>query len=227
MAIKNRTSLYNTLDYWINVISPKFFDMENLDTSRIGLYGYMNEILADTTTDVMNENSVLFNEMFFKKAQIPESILAYAAQYRIENINAKPAKMEFVIGVREDMILDNSLTDDNGNSYFIIDSDTEIFVEDDFKYMLDYDIKINIRRSSKSGYIYSAQYIMNKDNKLSDLSTPYLKITKQRNNNSYYLFIIVTARQLDKQIIDKNIYNDDVLSYITSDFKYEGVLADF
>lgn len=225
--VKNRTSLYNTIDYWNNNLAPKYFDMSSVDTSRVGLYGYLNEIMADTTGDVINENSVLFNEIFFKKAQIPESILAYAAQYRIEEINAVPAKMGFYIGIREDMILDNCITDGNNNSYFIIDDDTEIFVEDEFKYMLDFPIRINIRKSSQSSYIYSAQYLMDKENKLSDIKTPYLKVTKQNINNSSYIFIIVTARQIEKTIQEHNIFNEDMLSYIIQEYKYDGVLADF
>lgn len=225
--IKNRVSMYDQLQYYNDYLAPKYFDMENLDTSRLGLFGYINELMADTTSDVINENSVLFNEIFFKKAQIPESILSYAAQYRIEDINAKPAKMEFAIAINEASILARAQTDNSGNDYFIIDSDSEIFVEENFKYMLDYDIKINIRKTAKSGYIYSAQYIMNKENKLSDLTSPYIKVTKQRNNNSYYLYLIVTARQLSKSVIEQTIFTEDQLSYISKDFKYDGNLADF
>lgn len=225
--IKNRVSMYDQLQYYNEYLAPKYFDMDNLDTSRLGLFGYINELMADTTSDVVNENSVLFNEIFFKKAQIPESILAYAAQYRIEDINAKPAKMQFAIAISEASILARALTDNAGNDYFIIDADSEIFVEENFKYMLDYDIKINIRKTAKSGYIYSAQYLMNEENKLSDLTTPYIKVTKQRNNNMYYLYLIVTARQLSKTITEQTIFNEDQLSYISKDFKYDGNLADF
>lgn len=224
--IKDRTSMYDTLNYWTGNIAPKYIDVNNVNMSRIGLFGYINEIMADTTSDVINEMSVLFNEIFFKRAQIPESILAYAAQYRIEDINAKPATMQFLVGIREDILLSNSITDDSGNSYFIIDSNSEIIVEDDFKYMLDYDVKVNIRLINGK-YIYSAQYVMDKDNPLSAITSPYLKITKYKMDGLTYLYIVVQGRQIEKTVIEQTIFNEDFLSYVSKDFSYDGVLADF
>lgn len=226
MTVKDRSSMYNTLEYWTKELAPKYFDMGSINISRIGMFGYLNEIFADATSDIINENLVLFNEIFFKKCQIPESILTYAAQYRIEDINAKPAVMEFTLGIREDTLLENSVTDANGNSYFIIDSDSEIILEDDFKYMLDYNVKISIKKINKR-HIYSAQYVMNKTNDLSDIKNPYLKVTTQKMDGLTYLYIIVKARQIDKITVEQTVFNDDLLSFVTKDFKYTGTLADF
>lgn len=232
----DKTSMYSLMDFWLQNIAPKYYDMQDTSLSNVGIFGYTNEIMAHAVESTANETSVLFNETFFNKAILPESILTYASQQNITDINAHPAIMKFAIGIREDILL-NNLINDEGESYFILDKDSEIIIEDEFKYLLDYDIKINVKY--KNGrYIYSGLYKMAESdedeskilNPLSDIrekTNPYLKVTRLKNNNDYYIYVFVNARQVEKNVITKAIYKDEFIDYYNFDIDYDGTLADF
>jgi len=232
----DRTTKYKLMDYWLNTMSPQYFDQQALSLSNVGMFGYMNAVMSDNFEAMTNETSVLYNEIFPKKAQLPESILGYAAQYGLEEINATPAVMEFAIAIREDIMLENLIQQD-GDAFFIIDKDSEIYVED-IPYMLDYDVKINVKyRDGKP--IYSALYtlgerdkpetiILNPLSEITDKTNPYLRITSMKGEDDQtYVYVFVRVRQVAKTLISKTIFNDDFIDYYTFDFDYNGMLADF
>lgn len=233
----DRTTKYELMDYWLKNMTPSYMDTRALSLSNVGFFGYMNAVMADTFEAHTNETSVLYNEIFPKKAQLTESILSYAAQYGLEDINATPAVMDFSIAIREDILL-NSLIQEDDEAYFIIDKDSEIYVEDEMQFMLDYDVKINVKyREGKP--LYSAMYklgerdrpetvVLNPLSEITDKTNPYLRIVRMRQEDGqYYVYVFVKARQVHKTIISKLIYQDEFIDYYTFDFDYEGMLADF
>ena len=96
----NRIDMYEIQDYWLNNIAPKYFNVGNLSINRAGLFGFINEIESHSEEQIINENSILYNELFFKKASLPESIYAYAAQYNVSDTSATPASMSFALTVK-------------------------------------------------------------------------------------------------------------------------------
>ena len=231
----DRTNMYDMMEYWLKNISPKYFDLQDVSLNRLGLFGNTNEIMAHSFESIVNENSILYNELFFKRAVLPNSIYSYASHYNVTNLTAKPATMSFAIGMDEQTLLNNAIQDDNGDSYFIIDSNTEIIVEDKITFMLDYDIKITIKRDDAGNFYYSAKYITaDLDNPLSvikNTSNPSLKLTKIKSGLTYYIFISVDAHQYKKIEKNKTIYSDDFIEYFSFDMDFDdsddGQLADF
>ena len=220
MAYQDRSNMYEIMNYWLENIAPKYFDLNDLSLNRIGLFGYVNEIMAQTTESTINENSILYNELFFKRAVLPQSIYAYASHYGVTNLTAVPATMSFAIGITEDTLLKKSITEGN-ETYFIIDSDSVILVEDEIPFMLDYDIKVSIKKDNNGNYLYGAKYVTtNLDNPVSSIkstSNPFLKLTKLRINLTDYIFIYVDAHQYEKIEINKSIYSKDFLEYFSFD----------
>ena len=230
---EDRTNMYELMNYWLSEIAPKYFDLEDLSLNRIGLFGYVNEIMAHSDEAIINENSILYNELFFKKAVLPPSIYSYASHYGVENLTAIPATMNFAIGISEQTLLNKSISNGKEN-YFIIDSDSEILVEDEIPFMLDYDIKISIKKDGNGNYLYSAKYVTtNLDNPISSIkssSNPFLKLTKLKINYTNYIFIYVEAHQYEKIEINKSIYSKDFLEYFTFDLDVDiddDQIADF
>ena len=112
---EDRTNMYELMNYWLSEIAPKYFDLEDLSLNRIGLFGYVNEIMAHSDEAIINENSILYNELFFKKAVLPPSIYSYASHYGVENLTAIPATMNFAIGISEQTLLNKSISNGKGN----------------------------------------------------------------------------------------------------------------
>ena len=97
----NQSNMYDITEQWLTEVAPKYFDLPDLSLNRIGLFGYVNELMAHSLEAMSNENSILYNELFFKRAVLPQSIYAYASHYNLEDINAKPASMQFALGITE------------------------------------------------------------------------------------------------------------------------------
>lgn len=233
MSTNDRSTMYDIMEHWLSTIAPNYFDIEDVSLNRLGLFGYVNEAMSEAVSDISNESSVLYNEMFFKRAVLPRSIYAHASHYNITDTNAVPASMQFAIGFNEVMLLNKSITDETG-SYFIIDSKSKILVEDDIPFSLDYDIRISIKKSNSGKYVYSAKYVTEGyDNPVSSVKSttnPFIKLTQIKANNTNYIFIYITAHQYE--VIEKSqpIYSEDFIEYVSFDVEYDngdGQLADF
>lgn len=232
--ITNNTNMYSMLDHWLKNIAPNYFDLDDLSLNRVGLFGYVNEIMAHGQENIMNENSVLYNEFFFKRAVLPKSIYAYASHYAIDETGATPSVMTFAIGISEEELLEKSITDSTG-SYFIIDSGTEIILEGEVVYTIDYPIKISIKTDDLGKYVYSAKYLTDGlDNPVSSIkmsSNPFLRLVKVKENKTDFIFIYINAHQVDLIETNKIIYSDDFIEYftfdITCDMNDDSQIADF
>ena len=233
MSTEDRSNMYEIMDYWLSNIAPKYFDMEDLSLNRLGLFGYVNETMSHSIESIVNESNIFYNELFFKRAVLPQSIYAYASHYGVENITAIPATMSFAIGINEETLLRKSITEGD-ETYFIIDSDSKLLVENEIPFMLDYDIKISIKKDYTGNYFYSAKYITkNLDNPISNIkssSNPFIKLSNIKINLTNYIYLYVEAHQYEKIEQNKTIYSEDFIEYFTFDVDYDnnnGQLADF
>ena len=51
-TVKNGTSRYDLKEYMANTVAPKYFKgLDNMNDLNIGLFGYITDILSDTTND--------------------------------------------------------------------------------------------------------------------------------------------------------------------------------
>lgn len=228
-----RFSGYDMADFWLETVAPKYFDMNDTSLNRAGLFGYINEILSHSLESLLNENTILFNEQFFKRAKLPQTIYSNASHYGVTDLGARPARMKFALTINEETLLKKTIHNNNAN-YFIIDSMSEIIVENEFIYSLDYDIKISVSKNNNGKYVYSARYVTDElDNPVSPIKThsnPYLKLASLTQNRSKYIVLYVEASQCNKIIKNKVIYSDDFIDYFSFDVDYDssmGQLADF
>ena len=228
----NRTDMYEIEEYWLKNIAPKYFTLGNLSLNRAGMFGYTNEIMSHSVEQSINENSILYNELFFKKACLPESIYAYASQYNVSDTGATPATMEFALTISEEILLENC--NKSGSSlYFVIDSDSEIIVENSIVYSLDYDIKITVRKDNNGLYSYVAKYEVEQEknpiSSITSTSMPYLKLLKIKYAGKNYITVYVSCHQVSKTVVNKNIYSDNLIDYVCFDIDSESTdqIADF
>ena len=171
-VVKNGTSRTDIKAYMLEQIAPKYFDDIDINDINVGLFGYINEILADTTNDVYFMMASLYKESFPHLAELPESIYNHALIYQLSNIFASPAKVNFTILIPEESILNNG-TVTSSYQYFDIDSNMNFNIGN-LPFMMDYDVRI-ISKNTTNGWLHSAQYIMDHENTISELKNPYIR----------------------------------------------------
>jgi hypothetical protein len=225
-TIKNGTSRYNIKDYIVNQIAPKYFDsIENLNELQVGLFGYITDVLSETTQDTFFAMGSMYKESFPQLAELPESIYNHALIYQLSNIFASPAACNFTLLVSEEAILDAS-TVEGSYRYFFIDSGMQINI-DDKSFMLDYDIEI-ISKSTTNGWVHSVQYVMDKTNDLSSLNNPFIRSSIfVADNGNRYIAMQVYVRQVSKKTISDTILNNDIINSVQLEYTFNDQLANF
>ena len=225
-TIKNGTSVHDIKDFYLKQIAPKYFDdIKNMNELNVGLYGYITEILANTTKDSYFAITSLFKEIFPTEAELPESIYNHALIYQLSNVFATPSTVPFTILISEDKIIENST---NGSDFLYFDMDSNMeFNINSITYMLDYDIRITTKKTI-NGYVHSSQYIMDKENALSSLLNPFIRTGIYTNENGKrYIMMEVRLHQVNKRTISDTIITNDKINVVTLDYKFDNQLANF
>lgn len=225
-TIKNAASLADIKETMVNNIAPKYFDdIENLTELNLGVFGYVTEILANTTKDSYGTIANLFKEMFVAEAELPESIYSHASVFQLSNIFANCASVPFTILIAEDALLANG-SNGAGYTYFDIDANMEFSI-DGIPFMLDYDVEIT-SKLLQDGYIHSSQYLMDHENAISKLANPYIRTSIYINSNKKrYVMLEVNLHQVQKKTITNTILSNDIIDIVTLEYQFDNSLANF
>lgn len=222
---KKYTSNYNIKDYVINDIAPKYFDKDSVNAYNLGTIGFITDLYANATEDMFNSLPTLMNELFPNTCQFPTTIYNHAAMFGNEDLFAIPATLTTVILINEKDILQNATAKTNGFSEYIIDGNTYVRVEG-IQFKIDYDIKILVK-PYKGDYIFTASYVKDYDNKLSDIKNPFIKVQRINYNRTKYLALLVKVRQVYFDTEYFHIINNSLLNVPFVTFKYQHQLCNF
>lgn len=202
----------------LNEIMPKYFE-EELTNMTVGLNGMLTEYTGMIAEDGFNTASTLLLETFPTRASMENSIYSNAAIFQLSNVFSKPARCEFLIVIPESDIIRNFITKQGEPfSYFYIDKDTTIYVED-VPFVLDYDIVIRaIYKETQKGYVYSAKYDMSGyKNSMSTINDPYIKIRKTPNK---LIVLQVNMGQYRRKVSYEQIIDNATINFPTINVSY-------
>ena len=113
ITLKDYSALYKIKDYLANTVAPKYFDLDTVDGTNVGLFGYITEALATNVEDSFFATTMLFKEMFPVTAEDPESIYLMAALFQMSSHFATPASLSFNILIAEAQALLQGLLNAN------------------------------------------------------------------------------------------------------------------
>lgn len=223
------------INNYVNQIRKQHTPEVNEDTMMLGIYGYLGQVFSD-----MYQNSIVMASEFSKEsipteAKFEKNIIAHALGHGITDINATPAQMDVLLTFVEDDIIEWARAKD-GNGLekpytFIFDKDTPIYIGD-YCFHVDYDIeikKIQLKNSGKENkFTYTARYLIDIDNPISDVNNPYLTSPVKMNVNGInVIYTKCTLRQVSKSTIHKKILSDNSIASKTTTFEFDGQLAAF
>ena len=208
---------------FVNTIHKKFNDDLSDETLAMGMYGYIEDIMARIAQNSIVMATEWGNEAVPNRSKFEKTILSNAIAYDIQGINAIPAKLNVMLGFVEEELIAKM----GDNNYIILDSETSYMIED-YEFHLDYDLQISRTLVENGEYAYSARYIIKKKNPLSDITNPYLSIPiKMTVSYSSFIFISCSLHQVNFSTITKTLTSDVFLDNKTFDFEFENQLAYF
>ena len=106
MAKKIMNSDIYNLSGLVNDIKHEFIPEETEETLAVGTYGYFGAIESKRLQSQVIMTGELCNESFPSRARLERNVITHAIMNNIENINALPAKMDVILGVRQKDIID-------------------------------------------------------------------------------------------------------------------------
>lgn len=221
----NYTSIADIKQYWLEHIAPNYFDFDNVNNYSTGIFGYINEVMSNTTEDAFNAVNIARREFYPITAKYLSSLYKMATLQSIEIPMTIPAQCKCALIIPRDQIIENS-TVNNGIYECTIDSCLKIFA-DNLQFMLDYPIKIISKKTD--GWSHTIHYDINVSNSLSKNNTSrYLsnKVTRENGTDMIIIFIDV-IRQLEMTQISQVLIRDSILSTTTMDIDFDGNLANF
>lgn len=215
------TDIYGIVDS-INGLKGRYIEDENESTLALGIFGFVGDTEAKKIQTSTIMAGQMGNEMFPTKAKLTKNVLAHAIYNNITDINAVPAQMTIVMGIKSDD-MDLYMIDDK----FYIDSECPIFIGE-YEFHFDYDIIIDRYRNSSGKYVYSAHYDMSIPNRLSDIVDTYLKQPfEMKIDNFNYIIFQAKIRQVTiEKTIDK-IISESIIDNKTYTFEFQNQLSDF
>ena len=226
--------IYGTSEF-VNALKKKFTPDVPEDTLMLGIFGYLGEVFSNTIQNTIVMASEFSNESIPTKAKFEKNIIAHALGLGATDINAVPSQMDVLLTFVEDDIINwAGAKDADGNELpwtFIFDKDTPIYIGD-YCFHVDYDIEIKKIQLYHGGMLnkfnYTAKYLIDVDNPVSDVTNPYLTAPVKMNvNGMNVLFTKCTLRQVSRTTIHKKILSDNSISAKTATFEFEGQLASF
>lgn len=234
------TDIYGINSY-VNEIKKQFTPGVNEDTLLLGIFGYYGQVFSDLIQNTVVMASEFSNESIPTKAKFEKNIISHALGLGINDINAVPSTFDILLTFVEDDIekwySSIKYTDKkelDGEEFpweFTFDKDIPIYIGE-YEFHADYDIiirKIKLTNAGKkSKFTYTAKYLIDIDNPVSDISNPYLTPpVRMRVNGKNILFTKCTLRQVEKQSIYRKVLSDNSISSKTVTFEFDGQLASF
>lgn len=212
--------IYNISDY-INNIKKQFTDIPG-ETMFMSIFGYTTEVYSNMFQNAIVMASEYSNESIPYKAKFEKNIITHALSLGLTDINAVPSRMTALVG-----FLESDLLTRMKNDKFIFDKNNKFFIGD-YEFHVDYDILITKNMINNQDFNFTARYIIDEKNILSNVSNPYLSPPiRMLVQNEKYVYIQCTIRQVEQRFIYKKILTDNVIENKTFTFDFDSQLASF
>ena len=249
MAYEDYTNPAEALSLWINDIAPKYFDFDANELHRTGVFGYINEVMAQTDMDSHHAVTVARREFYPTTAIYRKNLFKMAALQKIPYPLATAASCTAILLLKESELLQYATRVDGNTFNFVIDNNM-IIMADDIPFMLDYPIVIVIRKtvanasltgdsldsySNKSGCVklsedktfYTVRYDTTYSNDLNTQTSKYIRNRSVRYAGENMLLIKVGMRQCEMNTIEQSVSKSINTTVVTMDFAFEGNLCNF
>lgn len=223
---KKYTSSAELQNYFIENIAPNYFDFENTNNYRIGLFGYINELISTITMDTHHTINIARREFYPVTAQNPSSFYKMAALQQIGLPLVTPGQCKAVLILDRDEVISNS-SYKNGVYTCVIDKSVSILA-DNIPFSLLYPIIIVSNQAGGGKWNHTIHYDKSNTNDLDKQKTSYYlahRTIKQDGKN--YLLLSVMLYQCKREPIISLCSSDSRIETGVMLINFDGNLANF
>lgn len=213
--------------YLVENIAPNYFDFDQINNYRSGIFGYINEVISVITMDTHNAINVARREFYPVSAQNPKSFYKMAALQQIGLAVVTPGQLKAVLLLDRNEIISNSQYSKNGVYSCVIDSTLSVLAGN-IPFTLLYPIVI-ISNETNGVWTHTAHYDKSISNDIDkNKSNNYYIANRTINQNGKkYLLLDVTLYQTSRESISEMVDTDSDIETVTLLFDFEGKLANF
>lgn len=223
--VKSYENAAEIVDYWINEVAPRYFDMANVNTYRAGTLGFINDVMSTTTEDTIHGMMIARREFYPNTAQYLKSLYKHAAARFMDAPMATPAQATILLMIQQSDILKYGT--DNENLHTFVLDDTFIAYVDDIPFMLDFPINILSVQRENGKYAHTTHYDFYINNSLVTSSERYLPNKVINYRGTEYIVISAKMRQISKSYQSQLVTSNTIVNTVTMDFPFDGTLANF
>lgn len=226
MAVKNLTSSAELQEYWLENIAPNYFDMDDTNNYRAGIFGYINEVMSTSLIDVFYTINVARREFYPNTAKFMQSFYKMAALQQVSAPLVTAATAKAILVIPQKDIISNSTTTEDGVYKCVIDK-TAVISAEEIPFMLDYSIIILSKRKNGK-WSHTIHYDTSYENELvSSTSSKYIANKIVNNNGADYILMSANVRQVQMSSLTETISKDTTIDTTTLTFTFDGDLSHF
>ena len=234
IELADYTSQSSITQDWLENIAPKYFDFDQTNNLRTGLFGYINEVMGNTVEDTFNAVTIARREFYPTQAQYVNSIYRMGALQELDAPMSVPAVVNAVLVIKEEQII--PYLESDASSYTI--SDKTVFAADDIPFMLDYPIiitgskpgsmKSHLKALERDSMAYTIRYDRSVyNNSLNTDHRIYLKNKVVSEKGVRYILIQCLLRQVQVTSTTYQINKNAFIETVTQDVSIDGKIANF
>lgn len=209
---------------WLQMIATQYFDFNEVNQYRAGIFGYINEVMGTITESSFNAINIARREFYPVDAINIQSLYKMAALHKLDIPMVTPSIAPIVLLIKEEEILQYGKYDGT-TSEFILD-DSLICNVDNIPFMMDYPLKI-ISKKSGGKWTHTTHYDTVKSNSLNKSKEKYVKNKLITQNGENILLLNVKMHQVERTTSSQLITSNALVDIVTLDFPFEGDLANF
>jgi hypothetical protein len=205
-------------------IANKYFDVQNEDFLKVGLFGYITESMAMIARDSSFQKTMLYNESFLNTAVMPKSVYNYAKMFGVSVPAAVPAYADIQMTIPIDslafvLMSANELSNTKYNKYgkdletligkqvMIIDRSNQ-FIAGQYKFALER--SLFLYRNPDGSDPITVKYCTTEETTtlLHEISNYFIKTFVSQDR---FISFVVRAFQYEIREIDKQITSSSFL----------------
>ena len=197
------------------------------ETLMVGMYGYMGSQFASLLQNSIVTASELSNEAIPTRAKFDRNVITHALSLGVR-VAATAANMKILLMFPEKALRANMI-----DGKFVFKATTPLYF-DEYEFHTDYDIEITYTDLTDStngkniNYVYTAKYLMDDKNEISDIENPFLPPIAVFNYVQDNMIVLTTnIHQVYYQEIHEKILSSDVIANKTISFSFEDQLSHF
>lgn len=207
VLVRDYTSNFNIKEFIQEVLIPKAFPNVEMNKLNLGHIGITSEMISTAIEDAQATASLMLNESFITRAELPSSIYSDASLFNLGYTYAVPSTCYFGLQLwLPDIIKYSQQVANSRTLRYKLDKDTKIVLSDN-TYRLDYDIFID-HQMIDGKRVFNVYYDMDTPNAISQVTSKYIK---HQVTSIDWLVLFLDLHEFDRKV-ETNTIADNLIT---------------